>query len=61
VWSAAEAVNARHSFRVGAGCDDRVGPGVEVFEELVEVVTERVRSTSSGGAGHRPSHIQKRV
>jgi len=42
--SAADVVDPGDPLRIGADGDDRVGPGVEVLQELVQVVTERLQN-----------------
>ena len=46
---AADVVDPGDPLGVGAGGDDRLGPGVQVVQELVQVVTERVE--------HRPFEL----
>ena len=44
--SAADVVHAGDALRVGTTVDDRLGPRVEVLEELVDVVAEHVENRS---------------
>lgn len=53
VRATAEVVDPGNPLGIGVGIDDRLGSGVQIGQQFVEVVAERIESTTCGIASIR--------